>query len=89
MAEFDILFGTGISREGELLDFGVELGIVDKSGAWLSYGKTRLEPGPGQCPEYLKQNPEIATGNRVADPQEDRFVERITRRRVERIMRLK
>ncbi|ACM19475.1 recombinase A [Geotalea daltonii FRC-32] len=57
--EFDILYGEGISREGDILDLAVEKGIVDKSGAWFSYGKERIGQGRENSRIYLKQNPEI------------------------------
>ena len=60
IAEFDIMFGKGISREGELIDYGVKLDIVDKAGAWFSYGATRLGQGKEKAKDYLKENPEIA-----------------------------
>ena len=60
IAEFDIMFGKGISREGELLDYGVKLDIIDKSGAWFSYGATKLGQGKENAKEFLRQNPEIA-----------------------------
>ncbi|WP_024791840.1 recombinase RecA [Lebetimonas sp. JS138] len=60
IAEFDIMFGKGISREGEILDYGVKLDIVDKSGAWFSYGATRLGQGKENAKEYLKTHSEIA-----------------------------
>jgi recombination protein RecA len=59
IAEFDIMFGKGISREGEILDWGVKLDIVDKSGAWFSYGATKLGQGKENAKEYLKQHPEL------------------------------
>ena len=46
--EFDIMYGKGISREGSLLDLGVELGILKKSGAWYTYDGEQLGPGPGE-----------------------------------------
>jgi len=58
--EFDILYGEGISREGELIDLGVEHGLVDKSGAWYSYNGDRIGQGRDNVREYLKQNPESA-----------------------------
>ncbi len=60
ISEFDIMFGKGISREGELLDYGVKLDIIDKSGAWFSYGATRLGQGKENSKDFLKQNPELA-----------------------------
>jgi recombination protein RecA len=59
-AEFDILYGTGISREGELVDLGSELGIVEKSGAWYSFGGERIGQGRENTKEFLKENPETA-----------------------------
>jgi recombination protein RecA len=59
-AEFQILYGEGISREGELIDLGVRHGIVEKSGAWYSYGKERIGQGKENVREFLKQNTDIA-----------------------------
>ena len=59
-AEFDILYGEGISREGLLIDLGVESRVVDKSGAWFSYGDTRLGQGRENARHFLKDNPDIA-----------------------------
>ncbi|MFO8011879.1 MAG: recombinase RecA [Phycisphaerae bacterium] len=59
-AEFDILFDRGISAEGDLLDLGVEIGIVEKSGAWFSYGEVRLGQGREAAREFLEQNPDLA-----------------------------
>ena len=59
-AEFDIMFDHGISREGNILDLGVELGLVKKAGAFFSYGDLRLGQGRENAKEYLRQNPEIA-----------------------------
>ncbi len=59
-AEFDIMFGEGISKEGELVDYGVKLDIVDKSGAWFSYGEMRLGQGRENVKALLKENPEVA-----------------------------
>jgi len=58
-AEFDLMYGKGISKEGEILDYGVELGIVDKSGSWFSYGKTRLGQGREKVKDFLNNNPDI------------------------------
>jgi len=60
LAEFDIMFDHGISREGNILDLGVELGLVKKAGAFFSYGELRLGQGRENAREYLKQNPELA-----------------------------
>ncbi len=60
-AEFQILYGEGISREAELIDMGVQYGFVEKSGAWYSYGKDRIGQGKDNVREFLKQNPDIAS----------------------------
>jgi recombination protein RecA len=60
MAEFEILYGHGISREGEIIDLGVQHGIVDKAGSWYSYGEDRIGQGKENVREFLKQNPKIA-----------------------------
>src|SRR6478672_307042 len=59
-AEFDILYGTGISKDGEPVDLGAELGIVEKSGAWYSFGGERIGQGRENTKEFLKENPETA-----------------------------
>ncbi|HSN40392.1 MAG TPA: recombinase RecA [Burkholderiales bacterium] len=59
-AEFDILYGTGISREGEIIELGVAHKIIDKSGAWYTYGKERIGQGKDNTRDYLKEHPEIA-----------------------------
>ncbi len=59
-AEFDIMFGHGISREGDLIDLGVELGLVKKAGAFFSWGDTRLGQGRENARQYLLQNSELA-----------------------------
>ncbi|MFB6259546.1 MAG: recombinase RecA, partial [Thiohalorhabdaceae bacterium] len=59
-AEFDILYGEGISREGELIDLGVEYNLVEKSGAWYSYNTERIGQGKQNARQYLKENPELA-----------------------------
>ena len=59
-AEFDILYGEGISKEGSLLDNAVALDIIHKSGAWFSYGDQRIGQGRENTRKYLKENPEIA-----------------------------
>jgi recombination protein RecA len=58
--EFDIMYGEGVSKMGELVDLGVKAGIVDKSGAWFSYDSQRLGQGRENAKLFLKQNPEIA-----------------------------
>ncbi|MDR1562745.1 MAG: recombinase RecA [Dysgonamonadaceae bacterium] len=59
-AEFDIIFGEGISRTGELVDLGSELGIVKKSGSWYSYNETKMAQGREAAKDYLRDNPELA-----------------------------
>jgi recombination protein RecA len=59
-AEFDILYGEGISREGDLLDLGIAHRIVDKSGSWFSYGEVRLGQGRENARTFLKDNPDLA-----------------------------
>ena len=61
LAEFDIMFGEGISKTGELVDYGVKLDIVDKAGAWFSYGDSKIGQGRENSKVFLKDNPEIAT----------------------------
>ena len=59
-AEFDILYGEGISREGEIVDMGVEARIVDKSGAWYAYNGEKIGQGKDNAREFLRENPELA-----------------------------
>ena len=59
--EFDIMYGEGISKRGELLDLGVKAGVVEKSGAWYSYGDERIGQGRENAKAYLKENPQTAT----------------------------
>jgi recombination protein RecA len=61
--EFDIMYGQGISKNGEILDLGVKAGIVEKSGAWFSYDSIRLGQGRENSKTYLNENPDIA--NRI------------------------
>ena len=58
-AEFDIMYGLGISKEGSLLDLGVEEGVVAKSGAWYTYGEERLGQGREAAKEFLREHSEI------------------------------
>jgi len=60
VAEFDIIFGTGISKTGEIIDMGVEMGIVQKSGSWFSYDTTKLGQGRDAVKQLLVDNPELA-----------------------------
>ncbi|RMD48956.1 MAG: DNA recombination/repair protein RecA, partial [Alphaproteobacteria bacterium] len=59
-AEFDILYGEGISKTGELIDLGVKAGVVEKSGAWYSYGDQRIGQGRENARRFLKEHPEVA-----------------------------
>ncbi len=58
-AEFDILYGEGISREGDVLDVGVAMGLVEKTGAWYAVGDVRLGQGKENARQYLKEHPEL------------------------------
>lgn len=58
-AEFDIMYGLGISKEGDILEVGADAGIVDKAGAWYSYNDSKLGQGKENCKQFLKENPEI------------------------------
>jgi recombination protein RecA len=58
--EFDIMYGEGISKTGELIDLGVRAGVVEKSGAWFSYDSQRLGQGRENAKNFLKNNPQIA-----------------------------
>ncbi len=59
-AEFDILYGAGISREGEIIDLGVLAKVVEKSGAWYAYNGEKIGQGNHNCREFLKENPALA-----------------------------
>jgi recombination protein RecA len=61
--EFDIMYGEGVSKMGELIDLGVKAGVVEKSGAWFSYDSQRVGQGRENAKVFLKQNPDIA--NRI------------------------
>ncbi|MCR5321129.1 MAG: DNA recombination/repair protein RecA, partial [Lachnospiraceae bacterium] len=85
-AEFDIMFGEGISKEGDILDNAVNMDIVDKSGAWFAYNGDKIGQGRENAKQYLKDHPEIcqeieakvrekfapATDAEVADEKEDK-----------------
>ena len=58
-AEVDIMYGEGISREGEIVDMGSELDIIQKSGSWYSYNEERLGQGRENAKQFLKENPEM------------------------------
>jgi recombination protein RecA len=60
VVEFDIMYGEGISKRGELLDLGMQAGVVEKSGSWFSYDGQRIGQGRENAKQYLKENPEVA-----------------------------
>ncbi|MDQ0245761.1 protein RecA [Bacillus fengqiuensis] len=59
VAEVDIMYGEGVSKEGEILDMGTELDIVQKSGSWYSYNEERLGQGRENAKQFLKENPDV------------------------------
>jgi recombination protein RecA len=61
MAEFEILYGKGISREGEIIDYGVEQDLIEKSGSWYSYKEERIGQGKENVREFLRSNPKISS----------------------------
>ncbi len=61
MVEFDIMYGEGISKTGELLDLGIKAGVVEKSGSWFSYGSERIGQGRENAKTYLREHPEMAS----------------------------
>ncbi|BAS08316.1 protein RecA [Arthrobacter sp. Hiyo4] len=61
IAEFDIIYGQGISREGGIIDMGVEHGIIKKSGSWFTYDGDQLGQGMENSRRFLRDNPELAT----------------------------
>ena len=58
--EFDIMYGEGVSKTGELIDLGVKAGVVEKSGAWFSYDSQRIGQGRENAKQFLKENPDVA-----------------------------
>src|SRR5436190_2152861 len=60
VVEFDIMYGEGVSKTGELIDLGVKAGVVEKSGAWFSYNSQRLGQGRENAKQFLRDNPELA-----------------------------
>jgi recombination protein RecA len=64
--EFDIMYGEGVSKVGEILDLGVKAGLVEKSGSWFSYDSIRIGQGRENAKIYLKENPEVAKRIEVA-----------------------
>ena len=59
--EFDIMYGEGISKTGEILDLGVKAGVVEKSGSWFSYGDERIGQGRENAKTFLKDHPDVST----------------------------
>jgi recombination protein RecA len=59
VVEFDIMYGEGISKAGEVLDLGVDLNVIDKSGSWFSYNGNRLGQGRDAVKDLIKDNPEL------------------------------
>ena len=59
-AEFDIVYGEGVSKLGEIIDLGVDMNVIKKSGSWFSYGETRLGQGRDAVKNLLMENPELA-----------------------------
>ena len=60
MVEFDIMYGEGVSKRGELIDLGIQAGVVEKSGSWFSYDGQRIGQGRENAKQYLKDNPDVA-----------------------------
>lgn len=73
-AEFDIMYGEGISRSGEVIDLGVKANIIEKSGSWYSYGDKRIGQGKENVKQFLKDNPDIA--ETIEDQVRDYFITR-------------
>ena len=73
-AEFDIMFGEGISRSGEIIDLGTDFGIIKKSGSWYSYNDTKLGQGRDACKQVIQDNPELAEEleNLIAQAMQDK-----------------
>jgi recombination protein RecA len=59
--EFDIMYGEGVSKLGEIIDLGVKAGVIDKAGSWFSYNSERIGQGRDNVREFLKNNPDVAT----------------------------
>jgi recombination protein RecA len=60
VAEFDIMYGEGISKNGEIVDLGVDMGVIEKSGAWFSYEGAKIAQGRESAKQFLADNPEVA-----------------------------
>ena len=80
-AEFDIMFDEGISISGDLLDLAVESSVVDKSGAWYSYGELRIGQGREKAKEFLRENPDL-----FAEIRAKVLEIRLPKRKVEKIV---
>jgi recombination protein RecA len=74
VVEFDIMYGEGISKTGELIDLGVKAGVVDKSGAWFSYDGQRIGQGRENSRNFLKEHPEIMSSIEAAIRQNSGLV---------------
>ncbi len=74
MVDFDIVYGEGISREGSLLDIGIEHGVVQKSGTWFAFGDERLGQGRENAKQFLKKNEEVRDLTGLDNPYECRSV---------------
>jgi recombination protein RecA len=74
VVEFDIMYGEGISKTGELIDLGVKAGVVDKSGAWFSYEGQRIGQGRENARNYLKEHPETSSAIEAAIRQNSGLV---------------
>ena len=72
VVEFDIMYGEGISKVGELIDLGDKAGVVEKSGSWFSYDGQRIGQGRENAKTYLREHPEVAAGDREEGPRERR-----------------
>ncbi len=72
VAEFDVMYGEGVSKEGGLLDVGVAMSIVNKTGAWFTFEETRLGQGREASKDFLKANPDVAAEIDQPDPRQDR-----------------
>ena len=85
MVEFDIMYGEGISKTGELIDLGVKAGVVEKSGSWFSYDGQRIGQGRENAKTFLKDNPDIAAEIEAAVRGNAGLIaEKIARRRAPR-----
>ena len=76
VVEFDIMYGEGVSKVGELIDLGDKAGVVEKSGSWFSYDGQRIGQGRENAKKYLREHPEVAPGHREEGPRERRHPRR-------------